>query len=221
MSNFVFPPLPYTKLHSWMFNGLKTVVLPAQSKTDSGAVGRFIDSYLKNQLNITDVSSTVDLEAYGIELKTKDVSTRTDWSIGSMTLEDILTNPYQTSSVYKKLQALLLVDTNDNFRCVTSIGLYYFDIDEVQLLLEESYESARKQLQNEVTKHAQWVASQIANGNTNAILSKVKFKDYVKFHGKYGKFENMNNGSFQFRISTPQMRYLVKLAATQHSPYIV
>lgn len=209
------------KLSSWMFKGVKGLQLPRKSSSNTGNVGQFIDNYIKTELNICDVSSVVDLEAYGIEIKSKDISTNSDWSIGSMTLEDIIKTPYKSSSVYKKLQALLLVDTDDTFQIVKDIGLYYFDMPEIQTLLEDSYESARRQIQLVVTNHASNIAYQIANGNPNAILNKVKFDSFQKFQGDYGKFEFTNNGtSFMFRISQPQMRHLTTLAATS-TPLIV
>jgi hypothetical protein len=203
------------KLSSWMFKGVKGLNLPQRSASNTGNVGTYIDSYIKTQLNISDVSSIVDLEAYGIEIKSKDINTNSDWSIGSMTLEDILKTPYSGSSVCKKLQALLLVDTDDTFRIVKDIGLYYFDMPEIQKLLKDSYESARSQIQSVVTNHASNVAYQVSNGNPNAVLNKVKFDSFQKFHGAYGKFEFTNNGtSFMFRISQSQMRHLTTLAAT-------
>jgi Glu-tRNA(Gln) amidotransferase subunit E-like FAD-binding protein len=201
-----------------MFNGLKGLSIPAKSLSHCGNVGNFIDQHIKNKLNITNVSSVVDLENYGIEIKSKDISTNTDWSIGSMTLEDILNNTYQTSSVYKKLQALLLIDVDDTFQVVKDIGLYYFDIDEIQMLFEESYESARKQIQQRVAQHAVNVAKSVESGNFNAVLGKVNFGSYEKFQGDFGKFEYTNNGnSFQFRITLAQMKHLTTLAASQSS----
>lgn len=204
------------KLSSWMFQGLKGVELPARSTSNTGNVGTFIDQYIKTKLNITNITSIVDLEAYGIEIKSKDINTSTDWSIGSMTLEDILKTPYKKSSVSKKLQALLLVKTDDTFQIVKDIGLYYFDTDEIQSLLEDSYESARQQIQAVVSNHAENIAYQIANGNPNAVMDKIKFDSFQKFQGNYGKFEFTNNGtSFMFRISQPQMRHLTTLAASK------
>lgn len=217
MANIMFPPLPHSKLSSWMFQGLKGLHIPQRSATNTGYVGTFLDNYIKTQLNISNINSVVDLERYGIEVKSKDISTNTDWSIGSMTLEDILTTPYQVSSVYRKLQALLLIDTDDVFQIVKDIGLYYFDFDEVQILLEDSYNDVRSQIQQVVNEHAKQVAKEIAKGNTNAVLNKVQFSNYAKFQSDYGKFESMNNGSFQFRLTQSQMRHLTTLASIQSS----
>lgn len=217
MSNIMFPPLPHSKLSSWMFQGLKGLHIPQKSSSNTGYVGTYLDNYVKTQLNISNINSVVDLVRYGIEIKSKDISTNTDWSIGSMTLVDILNNTYQTSSVYQKLQALLLIDTDDTFQIVKDIGLYYFDNDEIQLLLEESYNDARSQIQQAVKDYAALVSAQIAKGNSNIVLNKVPFSNFAKFQGPYGKFEYMNNGSFQFRISQTQMRHLTTLASVSSS----
>lgn len=199
-----------------MFQGLMGLELPARSLSNTGNVGNFIDQHLKTQLNITNITSIVDLELLGIELKSKDISTNSDWSIGTMTLADILKTPYKQSSIFKKLQALLLVTTDDTFRVVKDVGLYYFDIDEIQQLLEDSYEAARAKIQARVIHHASNVNQQIIAGNYNAVLEKVNFSSFEKFQGECGKFEFTNNGmSFMFRISVSQMRKLTTIAASQ------
>ena len=218
MSNIVFPQLQVPKITSWMFNGLNGMTVPGRSSTNTGNVGNFIDQYLKTQMGIANTTSTVDLASLGIELKSKDIHTNTDWSIGSMTLQDILGTPYIQSSVYQKLQALLLVYTDDIFQVIKNLELHYFDFDEVQQLLADSYESARQEIQHRVNLHAAMIAQQVVAGNPNAILQKVQFKNYEKFHGQFGKFEFTNTGSsFMFRISLPQMKHLTSLSSAYHN----
>jgi hypothetical protein len=152
-------------------------------------------------------------------MKSKDIHTNTDWSIGSMTLSDILLTPYNKSSVCAKLQALLLVTTDNTFQIIKDIRLHYLDIDEVQLLLEESYEDSRAQLQYRVNQHASRIAQAVLKGNTNAILNPIKFNSYENFQGRYGKFEFTNNGtSFMFRISISQMNHLLNVSSAHQSP---
>lgn len=219
MSNIVFPQLTTPRITSWMFNSLKGMAVPSRSSSNTGNVGTFIDNYVKSQLAISNTTTVVDLASLGIEIKSKDIHTSTDWSIGSMTLADILTTPYEKSSIYKKLQGLLLVTTDDTFQVIKDIGLYYFDIDEVQLLLSDSYEAARTQIQQRVNQHAANVVQRIIAGDPNAILGKVEFNSYEKFQGKYGKFEFTNNGSsFMFRISISQMKHLISLSSAYQSP---
>lgn len=217
MSNVLFPSIDVPRLSSWMFNGLRGLQLPSRASSSyHGSIGVFIDSFLKTSLNITNVNSTVDLEKYKIEVKSKEIGSKADWTIGTMTLNDIIKTPYRQSTVYQKLQALLLINTNDDFQIITDFGLYYLDFDEVQVLLEESYEGARTQLQARVAIYANNIASLIADGQPNAILKKLEFSSFESFQGNFGKFEFTNNGtSFAFRISVPQMRHLTTLAATQ------
>jgi hypothetical protein len=218
MSNIQFPELKVPKITSWMFNGLKGMTVPGRSSSNTGNVGNFIDQYLKTQMGISNTTTTVDLSILGIEVKSKDIHTNSDWSIGSMTLEDILSTPYIESSIYQKLQALLLVTTDDVFQVIKDVELHYFDFDEVQQLLCDSYESARAGIQHQVNLHAAHIAKRIVAGDPNAILEKIQFKNYEKIQGQYGKFEFTNTGSsFMFRISLSQMKHLTSLSGAYHN----
>jgi len=214
MANNKFPRLSCARLSSETFKPLLGVSVPAKSPTNTGLVGKFLDEYVKTQLNLPH-DTTVDLEFYGIEIKSKDNGTTTDWSIGAMTLEDIIKKSYTESSIYQKCQSLLLITTDDNFRKVVDVGLYYMDLDEVQQLIEESYEDVRRQLIYRITEHNKKIQNMVVSGNIAAILNPIEFGSYEKFQGKYGKFEYTNNGtSFQFRITSKQMRHLTQISAS-------
>ena len=218
MSNILYPALP-VHITSWMFSSLKGLSIPGKSTINSGLVGQFIHNHINSNLNITS-NTIVDLAQLGIEVKTKEYSGNTDWSIGSMTLQDILSKPYIQSSVYLKLQALLLVKTDDNFRVIKDIALVYLDCDEVQALVEETYEDLRRQLQERVTNYAINLMNQVKLGNINAILQPITFKPYEQFKGEYGKFEYMDGTSFQFRINQKQMKHLIATANTAQNSLI-
>lgn len=214
MSNTVFPKLSKPRVASRTFKQLVGLSIPKKSKTNPGNVGIFIDNYIKSHLKING-NTIVDLEDYGIEIKTKDIETNTDWSIGSMTLEDILNTDYENSSICKKMQALLLVDTDDTFRVIKDYGLYYLDFDEAQQLLKDSYDNIRNQLKQHVINHAMKVNAKIQKGIFDAVLDKIEFSSFEKFHGTFGKFEYTNSGtSFMFRITKSEMRELVLKAST-------
>ncbi len=212
-----FPKLTKPRLASRTFEGLRGLKIPKKSLKNSGNVGVYLDNYIKEKLKVFN-NTPVDLEFYGIEIKSKDINTNTDWSIGSMTLDDILNTDYIDSIVYKKMQSLLLVDTCDTFRVVKDYGLYYLDFDEAQQLLEDSYNQIRGDLYQRVVNHATTISSQIQKGIFGAVLSKVEFDNFEKFHGSFGKFEYTNSGtSFQFRLTKSEMNQLKTMAATSNA----
>ncbi len=212
MSNNVFEKLNYPRVSSKTFQVLRGVEVPAKSSKDSGLVGKKIHEYIVQNLNING-NSIVYIEDYGIEIKTKNEDTNTDWSIGSMTAEVIVDTPYKDSPIYQKLQALLLITTNDNFQIISDVGLYYMDFDEIQLLIQDTYEDARSQLKQEVLYQQ--------NSPKNSFFisdqpSELKFDPSHSFKGKHGRFEYTNSGTaFAFRIKAKSMKMFARMAASK------
>ena len=104
--------------------------IPYRTKENTSITGNYIDQLVKTWAGVsTGLNTIVDLMIYGIEIKSKDIITNSDWSIGSMRLVDIINTPYEQSSVYQKLQALFLVEYNNDLCSITSANLYYLDND--------------------------------------------------------------------------------------------
>jgi hypothetical protein len=218
MSNLKFPKLPYLRVIPATFKPLVGCKIPKKSTINSGFVGRHIDAYIKAQMNSpsTPVHSP-DLFKHGIEVKSKDTSTSSDWSIGKMRLSDIVKHPYRDSSVFRKLQALLLVTCDDNYREVVDVGLYYFDLDAIQEKLEKTYETIRARLTAITIEHHIHISEMIAKGDFSQIGTMPVFSNSQTFSGNFGKFEFVTGTSFSFRISTGKMKKLCDIAITANS----
>ena len=215
MSNLKFPKLPHLRVIPTTFKPLIGCKIPKKSTMNSGFVGRYLDAFIKTQMNSpsTPVHSP-DLFQHGIEVKSKDISSSASWSIGKMRLAEILNRPYRESSLFRKLQALLLVTCNDNYREVVDVGLYYFDMDEIQLKLEETYETIRARLTAIWIEHDIHIREMIAKGDFSQIGTMPVFSNSQTFSGNFGKFEFSTGTSFNFRISTGQMKSLCTIATT-------
>lgn len=174
--------------------------IPYRTKENTSITGNYIDQLVKTWAGVsTGLNTIVDLMIYGIEIKSKDIITNSDWSIGSMRLVDIINTPYEQSSVYQKLQALFLVEYNNDLCSITSANLYYLDNDDAQSLIKAGYEAARQEL--------------IAIGiNTTR-------KAYERIKGTPGfAFERMESGtSFNFRITGYAMQKLVSVATSNNN----
>ena len=205
MANNIFPKLQYAKVNPVTFTPLIGMSVPLKSKVDSGKVGKFVHQLILDNLKINE-NNIVDIDKYGIEIKSKGIESNTDWSIGSMTVDDIINTSYIDSPIYKKMQALLLVTTDNSLAIICDVGLYYMDLDEVQLLIQDTYEDVRSQLKREV------------ENMINSSNSTIMFNPSQSFKGKYGRFEYTNFGNtFNFRIKQGSMNKFKNIAATQSS----
>lgn len=211
MSNVQFKKLTYPRVNPSTFHTLKGLSVPAKSAAHSGMVGKFVHQYICTNLNISG-NTTVDIAKYGIEIKTKNKGSRTDWSIGSMTVSDIIKTPYEESPIFKKMQAMLLVTTDDSLQIICDVGLYYMDFDEIQTLIKDTYEDARSQLAHNVYNQQQKVLNTLFGFDVE-----LKFENSESFKGTHGRFEYMNSGNtFNFRINASAMKKFVSKAAVNN-----
>lgn len=214
MSNKIYPPVSDVRLTTWNFSALKGKELPEPDKKNDGHIGNYIDNYLKEQMNIHNPNAPVDLASLGIEVKSKKIDTGSSWSIGTITVNDIINTSYVDSKIYKKLQALLLVTTDIDFRIVKEVELHYFDNDEIQSLLDKSYEKAREEirkhvLQNVTTAYELGKVSGKVDLTSLSNLSTDGIK-WSRFKGKYGYFEyRPKEGNLVFRLTKTQLKNLI------------
>lgn len=197
-------------------NNLVGHSVPIRTKGNSGVTGIAVDYLVKEWAGSgSGFSGTVDIDIFGVEIKAKDVHTNTAWSIGSMTVEDIINTDYVDSNIYKKLQALFLVRYDNDLGIITSANLYYFDNDEVQTRIQTAYETTRKELIAYKLNHDANVNNQLFVFDTN-----VKFTSYQKIKGTPGYwFEYMNSGtSFNFRIDMREMDELCSISTAANHP---
>lgn len=200
MSNILFPKLNKPRVSISTFQPLIGMTIPGKDKNDTGHVGKWIHTWIQKQLQTSFPNlHQPDLQDFGIEIKSKDVESDSAYSICSMSLGNILTKRYQQSNAFNKLQALLIIDRNDNFRTITNVELHYLDNDNTQMLLEQSYIDARNKVVDELEK-------QIRHNYG------YKFKGYQVFSAEYADFETTQYGrGFQFRIPYNKMQKLLAL----------
>lgn len=218
MSNIQFPRLTFPRLTPQTFYPLKGHPIPPKSTVYHGAAGNYIDHLIKTHLrNPYHANSVVDLVKFGIEIKSKDIDTNTSWSIGSMTIQDIVNTPYVNSCIYAKMQALLLVTTNHKFESITDTMLVYLDMDEVQAPLEQTYESLRKQLTVKWNAYQLKVKQHLLNGELDEAYKPMQFSPWENVKADYGMFEYTAGTSYQFRMSQSQMNFITDIALKQAS----
>lgn len=192
--------------------------VPRRGTDNSAKTGNFIDQLVKNWAGASVGSSTVDIENFGIEIKSKDTESDSDWTIGSMTLDDIISTPYTDSSIYQKLQALFLVEYNNSLSIITSANLYYLDNDDIQTLIQAGYEAARQEMISNClcspTKEQLFDFGEKISHN---------YQKYQRVSGTtgFGFERGLSNNSFHFRITTRCMRKLVKLSVANNNSCFV
>jgi len=110
-----------------------------------GEAGRAFENMLEEDFGIN-VNRGVgpDDPFFGIEYKTRDLSSVSPQTIASMSVKDIIATPYRQSAVFKKFQKQLRVKTKD--QTIVEADLYDFSSSQIQDLVERAYEYARQQL---------------------------------------------------------------------------
>lgn len=184
--------------------------LPERTQENSSIVGVFVDKLVRHWARTSTGGTTVDLVQFGIEVKSQDVKTGSNWTIGTMTFDDIINTEYVDSCIYLKLQALFLVKYDNDLRIITDSNLYYFDNDEVQTILKKAYDTARKEAIAFKMKFTQAQANNLCVFNN----PKMEFKNSQQFKGTPGYcFEYNNSGtSFKFRISNREMKKITMIS---------
>ena len=187
--------------------------VPFRPRKNSAITGNYIDILVKNWAGVsTGATSGVDLIIFGVEVKSKDILGDSEWTIGSMTFNDIIGTPYRDSALYQKLQALFLVEYNNNFCRITIANLFYMDNDETQTILEAGYEAAR----HEMISHQLRLKNQLITIGSQPLHN---YKQYARIPGTPGfGFERCKStNSFNFRITSVAMKNLVKLAVANNN----
>lgn len=162
-------------------------ILPS---TNGGASGRGLEKLITKVLHIPiDQGVGADIRVYNLEVKSRDIDSDADHTIGTMTISSILTSDYDQTHIKDKLQQQLRVKTKDNV--IVDATIYDFSRSDIQDQIRSSYEMARQGL---IELHK-------VHGDD--------FADYLRIHGgQFGGFEYKNNGSFAFRISDAGMTKL-------------
>jgi len=163
-------------------------------KQNGGNVGYVIERRLANNGYVMNPGAGPDIEKFITEVKTRKLGAQSANTVGSMTLDNIKTTPYEDSNVCAKMQRQYRVHYNDTFHEVTSEQIFDFTSPHIQRKIELGYESARKL---------------IIGGCTH---------DYINGGEGIGYFERKRIGddktSYDFRIPGSQMKKLESMANT-------
>jgi hypothetical protein len=201
MSNLIFPKLSKPRVNARTFQPLVGMKIPGKCKINTGYVGTWIHKEINNFLPQIHTLHAPDISDFDIEVKTQDAASKSAISIGHLTLYDILSQKnYKNSNIFSKLQSVLFVERNDNFREITKVSLHYFDNDTIQGYLENDYTIAR----NAVIDH---VATSLKNNGS------LEYSPYQKFgQSKLAYLElDSNMSGFQFRIPKSRFKFLTNV----------
>lgn len=219
--NTTFPKLTVPRIVGLRFNIVGHAV-PPRTKKDSSIPGRFLDKLTKSLLGQDDNTQTgVDNKHFMLETKSKDIHSNTDWTVGTMTLQDIVSTSYVNSSFFEKMQAWWILRYDNDLQTVCNSDIHYFDNDLVQSRIEEGYEEARRKViffyKNQLMLNQQEHEESLFDfGDGPKPLS---LDNSHQFKGTPGyRMEYTNNGtSLKFRISQTEMNILTSLAKTQNN----
>ena len=172
------------------FTGVK---LPA----DHSIRGKAFEDILAQTGNPVSKGSGPDYPEYGLEVKTKDISSNSANSVGSMTYEDIKLTPYDESPIAKKIKQQFRVKVNKE-GVIINTRVYDFTPDFIQEKLREAYESAR---------------IKIIKGDNSDYIAGTKFGYFERKKGK----DNKETNSWAFRISVGAMDTLESMSKSKYS----
>lgn len=197
MSNFIFPRLNKPRVNVKTFLPLQGMKIPAVDDQNTGLVGNWIHDQILLMLRADyPKMHQPDLTAFGIEIKTQDVDTESDLSIGSISLPALDRCDYINSPVFHKLQALLLISRSDTYRVITDVQLHYLDNDEIQSKLDASYNEAKLKVLDHIGGDLKFI-----------------FKPYTRFTGEFACLEAKQHGvGLQFRMSQSSLMFMTNLS---------
>lgn len=150
-----------------------------------GAAGRHVEWMLKQKGIPVQNGTGADIKEYGIEVKTRDKDSTSAQTVASMSIESILNTCYKDSVVFEKIQKQFRVTTKDNV--IVEDMLYDFSAPFIQELIEDAYETSRKQM---CKMQAEGYISDYVPGTHWGYFEKTK-KDSASYSFRLG------NGSFK------------------------
>lgn len=132
-----------------------------------------------------------DIPEIGWEVKTRKGTATSAQTITSMKPESIINTSYYQSPVYEKIKKQLRFTTND-LNIIVAIDLCDFDQPQIQELLEEAYEHARKLIINTPT---------------------ISYTPYENFWGYFEKTKK-DRPELDFRLADGQMEKLLAMTSS-------
>lgn len=157
----------------------------------NGHAGRACETMLENIGICINRGSGCDIPEIGWEVKSRKGTATSAQTITSMHPDNIISTSYYASPVYEKIKKQLRFTTNES-NIIVAIDLCDFDQPQIQDLLEEAYEHARK------------------------LITKERNIPYTPYENFWGYFEKTKKDrpELDFRLADGQMEKLLAMTAS-------
>jgi hypothetical protein len=192
------------KMAKAKLTGLKKGIQPRTKipfNQSNGNVGKWAeDQLIKNGYNVQK-NSTLDIPDIGVEVKTRKHGSKSCHSMGGMSIERIISTPYDQSTVKEKILSQYRMHYHDQFQEVSDSGVYNFDEKYIQEKMREAYEGAREMIMNGDRKN--WIRKEIEPGKM-----------------AWGAFER-NGNSYVFRIPPNRMNDMEYMSKSTYNKNFV
>lgn len=165
----------------------KTLVGMRVPKQKNGNVGHLVEDTMYNDGYPINKQARVDIPDWKVEVKAQTLEATSAQSVGSMTVDDIINTPYQSSPIKEKFQQQFRVTHSDIFREITSAKIYDFSDPYIQQLIEKGYESGRA------------IFAELQNNNNN-------YPNYIRGNNTDFYWEKKESNSYAFRASRSAMK---------------
>ena len=156
-----------------------------------GAVGHYIETELIKRGIPIDRTGIVDVPFTGDEVKTRNMASNANHTVGTSTIDEIKNKSYKQSNFKKKLTSQIRIEWSNKFNEVAHADIRDLSSSEVQNYFEELYETSKKELMD--------------------TLSDDPDRQFGK-HESFGNFEHKGSNSFAFRITSAQMKKALTMA---------
>ena len=119
---------------------------------DTGALGRYFEDRLTEFGHWVNPGAGADLFEH-VEVKARRMPSTSGIHIGSMTPDDIATNPYAFSNLHDKMQSWLLITVSKNSGAVSEVIQLDFTHPSIQETLATAYEQCRSAVKESFAVH--------------------------------------------------------------------
>jgi hypothetical protein len=160
----------------------------------NGNVGVLVEDTMKDSGYKMSNGTGVDIPGLGAEVKTKGTESKSAYAMGSLHIDTIKSNDYDSSPIKEKCQTIFKVAHSQTFREITDARVLDFSKEFIQDKFRDAYDTARKK---------------ILAGDTS---------DYIKGHDNaWGYFERkkknkVGTNNWAFRIPVNKMKELEGMA---------
>ena len=159
---------------------------PTPERQQHGNIGRWVEEEMKKQGWELTAGKGVDIPGYGIEVKTRKSESNSYHTVGSQTVEELISTEYKSSVIREKFQQQYRVYYSDENQVVVSEGLLDLSSDYIQDRIRDAYEAGRKRI---IENEARGIRPSYVKGTI------------------FGHFElSQDKGSYRFRISNRSMK---------------